>query len=116
MAYGGDTLYPNFTKNAAGYGNYKGTDGKGDTFSSTAAPAVCGATFGANIDYFRQKNIYDMAGNLWEWTMETMNTNSMNVQRGGYYNISASERPAAYRSAANISANGFGFRLALYVK
>lgn len=107
----GEEGYATYATNSAGYGNHSGTDGKGDTFASTSEPTTCGAA-----PQFRQKNIYDMAGNVWEWTMEYSSNNR--IFRGGYYNGSASEIPASYRAirSFDFSANDVGFRVALYIK
>ena len=64
-------------------------------------------------------NIYDIAGNMWEWTTETTNSeNGDAVLRGGYFGSLGSEYPA-------VSADGhnsvefcnihFGFRTVLYL-
>lgn len=70
---------------------------------------------GGNLAY-KIKNIYDMAGNEYEWTMEAINNNYIN--RGGSYGINANTYPSSYRRANSItteSAN-LGFRCALYLK
>ena len=86
-AYEGDAEY---ATNSAGKGNYSGTNGA-DDIASTSEPAECGAREG-----FKQKNIYDMAGNVDEWTMEKYSTNR--VDRGGNYRNFGSEGPASNRS------------------
>ena len=54
------------------------------------------ATAGSNASY-QQKHIYDMAGNVSEWTMEACLTN-YRVFRGGYYvGTTGSDRPASNR-------------------
>ena len=62
-------------------------------------------------------NIYDMAGNVWEWTTEncTNNSNSYSVPRGGAYGNSGSVIPAAYRGydLDNAIIN-VAFRIVLY--
>ena len=71
---------------------------------------------GSNENY-KVKNIYDMAGNAWEWTMEAYST-SYRVLRGGCYGILASNYPASNRSygyLSNSHEDSYGFRLALYV-
>ena len=67
------------------------------------------------------KNIYDMAGNMEEWTMEVEYTGyfSYRTPRGGAYNM-ASGLPASYRSSMSGGAKSIpdnrGFRIALYIK
>ena len=90
-AYGGDAEY---ATNSAGKGNYSGTNGA-DDIASTSEPAECGAREG-----FKQKNIYDMAGNVYEWTMEKCSTDR--VYRGGTYYASGSGYPASHRSDGNV--------------
>ena len=63
------------------------------------------------------KNIYDMAGNVKEWIMESRDSN-LRVLRGGYFNDSGSEDSASERSsyAPSIAEyGGSGFRVALTV-
>jgi type II secretory pathway pseudopilin PulG len=42
-------------------------------------------------------NIYDFAGNVWEWTLEHSNTNNPHAGRGGSYDYQTGEYPAAAR-------------------
>ncbi|MCX8075030.1 MAG: hypothetical protein N2749_05540 [Clostridia bacterium] len=67
-------------------------------------------------NYWKAKNIYDMAGNLREWTNEKRTVSSL-VNRGGTYASVGSIVPAAYRSngASTISSGNLGFRVALYI-
>ena len=60
------------------------------------------------------KNIYDLAGNCYEWTMEARYTGNR-VKRGGYY---LNSHPVSYRdrSSPDYTYDGIiGFRLGLYV-
>ena len=62
-------------------------------------------------------NIYDFAGNVWEWTLEK-SSDSFNPcsYRGGSYNSYGSGNPASYRSyhTASYSDGDVGFRPTLY--
>ena len=62
-------------------------------------------------------NIYDMAGNLYEWTMEGYNTVTR-VYRGGYFENTSDSSPISYRTPNGMTAGngGCGFRVALYIK
>lgn len=62
-------------------------------------------------------NIYDLAGNVDEWTQE-QNKSSYRVIRGGNYSINGDFCPVAYRdySSPDFSYNDTGFRATLYIK
>ena len=73
-------------------------------------------TTGADTS-FGIKNIYDIAGNVWEWTLEkTSGTNGPCADRGGSYGYGGSNGPASYRigSITSNSSNSIGFRVSLY--
>ncbi|MEG1344983.1 MAG: SUMF1/EgtB/PvdO family nonheme iron enzyme, partial [Clostridia bacterium] len=61
-------------------------------------------------------NIYDLAGNVWEWTMEAYYTHRV-ARSGSYYN-SGSDRSVSCRNDYSFcgTGNGLGFRVGLYVK
>ena len=62
-------------------------------------------------------NIYDIAGNVWEWTLEkTSNTNNLCARRGGGFNVTGSDYPAALRFNVSTDFSGFniGFRVSLF--
>ena len=64
------------------------------------------------------KKIYDLAGNVWEWTMESYRTDSR-VTRGGSYTNSGSGYPVSNRNfdpPSNSYNIGIGFRVALYLR
>ena len=69
-----------------------------------------------NTGYYQVKNIYDLAGNVWEWTMESYEI-KYRVPRGGNYNSFDINIPSSNRSyyspADNYSDNGF--RITLYL-
>ena len=66
---------------------------------------------------FSKQGIYDLAGNVWEWTLEyTANSSYPCAIRGGSYNNDGSIFPAASRNNGDTTFynDGFGFRLSLY--
>ena len=73
-------------------------------------------TTGAS-DSFAAKNIYDVAGNVYEWTNEAYSAD-YRVIRGGDYNYSREDDPASYRLGdyPDNCDNYIGFRPALYIK
>ena len=115
------------------WGNYKNSDTykvyRGSLYSSTwsAADTTNGSdvtkdtsillTTGAT-ERNSSKNIYDVAGNCWEWTTEAFDTFSRVVRGGYYYDTYGSNYPASYRSFdyPNVSiGNVSSFRPLLYV-
>ena len=50
-------------------------------------------------EYWKANNIYDLAGNVWEWTQEKYSTGTVRAHRGGSYNYDGDYVPAAYRSS-----------------
>lgn len=66
----------------------------------------------------KAKNIYDVAGNVWEWTYELTPASSNRVLRSGSFYGSGAGGPAASRinTYPDSSGESFGFRFALYIK
>ena len=62
------------------------------------------------------KNIYDLAGNVREWTMESCNSN-LRAYRGGSYLHTGVGGPASYRdnNSPSYSEETVGFRIAIYL-
>ena len=74
-------------------------------------------TTGAS-DSFKAKNIFDLAGNVEEWTMEANGISDSRVIRGGNYSTTGSGDPASNRYKGihpPSSRNYLGFRPALYL-
>ena len=78
-------------------------------------------------DNTRTNNIYDLAGNMWEWTTETKirknNGNNINytfaVLRGGSFIDGGSHSPVVCRSGdgtVSYATVGIGFRAVLYIE
>ena len=73
-------------------------------------------TTGAS-DATKKMNIYDLAGNVWEWTLEyTSDTSNPCAKRGGDYSSIGSLNPASHRDNydSTYSSNFRGFRLSLF--
>ena len=94
----------------------------GDTFTACPNPfkkeseSEILLTTGADSS-FSVQNIYDIAGNVWEWTLEkTSNTNNLCARRGGGFNVTGSDYPAALRFNVSTDFSGFniGFRVSLF--
>ena len=91
------------------YGNYKDSLVPANENSGTKRTAG----FSEN---WKTKNIYDLAGNVSEWTSEARS--SLLIFRGGSYYDGGSGNPVSYRDSSNAS-NTYvliGFRPRLYIK
>ncbi len=65
----------------------------------------------------KAKNIYDLAGNLYEWTKETTTEPGTRVVRGGCYVASIAQLAASrYTYGEGTANNAIGFRISFYVK
>ena len=89
-------------------------DETNDKKEKTSSPSIL-LTTGASDD-FASKNIFDVAGNVFEWTNEAI-ASVYRVFRGGGYNGTGSDNPASNRSGDHpySCSNGIGFRPALYI-
>jgi hypothetical protein len=67
-------------------------------------------------DYTKANNIYDLAGNVREWTSEIYT--SYRVRRGGCYDNGGADAPAGHRYYDSLSSSGgqLGYRCVLYIK
>ena len=74
-------------------------------------------TTGANTNQNSKKNICDIAGNVWEWTIEkTSNSGYPCSLRGGSFTSTGSDGPASSRgfNLTSHSNSSVGFRVSLY--
>ena len=103
-----DPEYTGFAKNSEEMGWY------GNNYEEGNADHKTGIDTEGNTN--SPKNIYDLAGNVFEWTMESYNTN-VRVYRGGGYNTSGSVDPASNRDDGypSSSVSSIGFRVTLYL-
>jgi hypothetical protein len=106
-------------KNSTLYGNYKNSTFKYINSSNTQVEKPSGSgikILTGSAEHTKTKNIYDLAGNVWEWTNEV--SNSFCVFRGGYYGVSGNNYPVSYRFNCGESYNNGdgGFRVRLYIK
>ncbi len=85
------------------------------TKTKTASEKIL-LTTGASED-FKTKNIYDLAGNVYEWTNEADST-YYRVSRGGNYNDNGTNYPVSSRIVSGPTGwiVTLGFRPALYIK
>ncbi len=126
------TIKTKLISNSTTIGNYnnnlwniKNTNAKysanyGKSFEACPYPKTASAdvllTTGADAS-FSLMNIYDIAGNVWEWTLEnTSDVSRPCAARGGHYSYNGSDYPASIRDGGNMSGSnsGVGFRISLY--
>ena len=68
-------------------------------------------------DIFAKQNIFDLAGNVWEWTLEYSSTTSTPCTiRGGSYDSTSAENNVNYRNKGNTTFSYYsvGFRVTIY--
>lgn len=92
-------------------GSFNNVKSKYSKMKGTAVLLTTGAT-----ERNSSKNIYDVAGNCWEWTTEACNTDGR-VLRGGSCYGGGSNNPASYRSYNYLTISHYdaSFRPLLYV-
>lgn len=67
-------------------------------------------------DHWKAKNLYEVAGNTWEWTMECKD--KIRVKRGGYWAMHGNIKSVSTRYpflGATYIHQSYGFRVALYL-
>ena len=101
--------YGNYSNSTFKYINSSNEEVEKKGSSSVKIPA-------GSTEYTKTKNIYDLAGNVWEWTAEAYST--VRVSRGGVYLGGGDDRPVSYRVDFNPSytRDYIGFRSRLYIK
>ena len=104
------TSWGNYNNATFTYTNSSGSTATKNSGISTRIPT-------GSTEYTKANNIYDLVGNVWDWTMEARSTGGR-VYRGGYYLDYGTFSPASTRSsygpADSNSVNGT--RATLYIK
>ena len=80
--------------NSASWGNY--SNSTGDAAANSGSKQNTGAS-----EYWKANNIYDLAGNVFEWTQENYSTVKRRASRGGYYNLDGDSYPVASRDSSD---------------
>ena len=120
----GEKTYVEIASDSTSWGNYRNNSFTyyTNTSKSTATKAAnsykripSGAYEGANTN-----NIFDLAGNVWNWTLESDGSGAGygRYSRGGVYSDDGNSSPAAYRydNYPYDSNNFFGLRCSLFIK
>ena len=104
-----DPDYTGFAKDSSGMGWYSGVSGNAEHKTGIDLKE------GDSVKNMTKK-IYDLAGNVFEWTMESYLTNGR-INRGGVYNSLGSDAPASYRinNGPMVGRSDLGFRVTLYL-
>ena len=97
-----------YVANSTGKGNYE-EDANTNPWKGEVTTTGASEAYAVN-------NVYDLAGNVGEWTMESYYT-SRRVNRGGSYYGTGSINPASYRSYGepSFSLTDSGFRVTLFL-
>ena len=97
--------------NSSSWGNYNDSTGNAKTNSG---PSNMNYTTGRN-EAWKANNIYDLAGNVEDWTTEA-DSSVKRFSRGGVDILDGSDYPASYRlENDSVSEDYLGFRPALYL-
>ena len=95
-------------KDSSSWGNYNNTSVKADDGKTELKARGTSAWLNTGKTTFTMaNNIYDLAGNVWEWTQEAYYTSSRTCM-GGDYVISGSDNPASYRSCGSPDGSNSG--------
>ena len=116
----GETIDYTLISNSTNWGNYRNATFEYTTTSG--GTSTKNTSSGARIptgsaDYTKANNIYDMAGNVWDRTLEADSTNNR-VSRGGSSSSYGSSVPVRNRGSGSPSdsAGNIGCRASLYIK
>lgn len=115
----GTTLTYQLMKNSTTWGNYDNAkfnyiaaNAETPLMTKTKAQSKSTRIPAGSAEYTKANNVYDMAGNVWDWTTEAYSTYDR-VYRGGSYYFYGSDNPASYRSILSPFDSGDSRRLSL---
>ena len=125
----GKLAIADINSNSTSWGNYsnvertinsdKAKQGSSWTSITGTKPASSVLLTTGASDETNKMNIYDFAGNEYEWTLEHATSSSHDpcASRGGGYSYAGSSNPASFRInySTTIAVSLIGFRSALYV-
>ena len=106
---------------SSSWGNYRNATFQYTNSSGSTATKNSGSTTRiptGSTEYTKANNIYDLAGNVYDWTMEACYAFGR-VLRGGYYSTTGTHYPASYRVTSNSPTSNdsnYGCRAVLYIK
>ena len=102
--------------NSTAWGNYSNSTGNAAVMDGETKKYGSKQVTGFS-EYWKANNIYDLAGNCWEWTREANSTNHR-ANRGGFYRSTGSSFPASDRNYynASYSYDNFSSRPTLIIK
>ena len=94
---------------------FNGVKWNNEQLNKTSTTQKILLTTGAT-NIFGKQNIFDLAGNVWEWTLEYSGTTNPCTIRGGAYESTSSENNAntISNSYATFAYYSIGFRVSIY--
>lgn len=97
--------------------NYIAANAETPLMTETKAQSTSTRIPTGSAEYTKANNVYDMAGNVWDWTTEGYSTNCR-VFRSGEYNYSGNNGPASIVAATLLTAtmSTVGCRSVLWIK
>ena len=90
--------------NSSSWGNYRDSTGNAATNSGSRRKT-------GYSEYWKANNIYDLAGNVREWTQEKYSTGTIRANRGGDCGNAGGNYPAASRYLNNESYTYYDVRV-----
>ena len=105
-----------YTQGQGRYAGVNSSNGATSAFVTSDKSYHYGIRTTASSEGVKKNNLYDIAGNLWEWSEESATIGTY-MLRGGSFAIAYTDYPACYRLCitATYTITNYGFRPALYI-